>query len=95
MSFSDELDHSESMDFPALLHALYDSVLDEPIPERLTALFAESALFSEGGPSMPEMAHAGEDHGDAGGIGGGDDFLVTDRAARLDDGGGAGGNRRL
>ena len=40
--------------------------------------------------SMPEVAHAGEDHGKALVVGGGDHFLVAHRAARLDDGGGAG-----
>ena len=37
---------------------------------------------------VPEVAHAGEDHGEAGFIGGGDDFIVADGAAGLDDGGG-------
>ena len=36
------------------------------------------------------MAHAGEHHGDAVLVGGGDDLVVAHRAARLDDGGGAG-----
>jgi hypothetical protein len=40
--------------------------------------------------SMPEMPVAGEDHGHAGGVGGGDDFLVADGAAGLDAGGGSG-----
>ena len=35
---------------------------------------------------MPEVAFAGEDHGDPGGVGGGDDGGVVDRAAGLDDG---------
>ena len=39
---------------------------------------------------MPEMPDAGEDHGDAARVGGGDDFVVAHRAARLDHGGGAG-----
>ena len=39
---------------------------------------------------MTEVAEAGEDHGDALLVGGGDDFGVAHRAARLDDGGGAG-----
>ena len=43
--------------------------------------------------SMPEMPHAGEHHGDAGIVGGLDDFLVADRAAGLDHGGGAGFDR--
>ena len=38
---------------------------------------------------MPEMAHEGEDHRQAALVGGGDDFVVADRAAGLDDGGGA------
>lgn len=40
-------------------------------------------------PSMPEMAVAGEDHGDAGGVGGGDDFFIAHGAAGLDAGGDA------
>jgi hypothetical protein len=40
------------------------------------------------------MAHAGHYHGDAGGVGRCDDFVVTHRAARLDDGGGAGRDQR-
>ena len=39
---------------------------------------------------MPEVAHAGEDHGDAAFVGGGDDFGVADGAAGLDDAGCAG-----
>ena len=39
---------------------------------------------------MPEMAVAGEDHRHAGGVGGGDDFFVTDRTAGLDAGSGSG-----
>ena len=39
---------------------------------------------------MAEMAVAGEDHGDARGIGGGDDFFVTHGATGLDAGGDAG-----
>lgn len=41
-------------------------------------------------PSMPEMAVAGEDHGDSCGIGGGDDFFIAHGAAGLDAGGDAG-----
>ena len=36
------------------------------------------------------MPDAGEDHGDAEAVGGGDHFFVLDRAAGLDDGGCAG-----
>ena len=39
---------------------------------------------------MPEVAHPGEDHGEAGGVGGGDDFVVAQRAAGLDHGARAG-----
>jgi len=39
---------------------------------------------------MPEVAHPGEDHGEAGGVGGGDDFVVAQRAAGLDHGSRAG-----
>ncbi len=39
---------------------------------------------------MPEMANAGEDHGHAQLVGGGDHFFVAYRAAGLDDGGGSG-----
>ena len=35
---------------------------------------------------MPEMAHAREDHGKAGVVGGGDDLVVAHRAAGLDHG---------
>src|SRR5699024_4966819 len=35
---------------------------------------------------VPEMAHAGHEHGDAGCVGGVDDLPVADRAAGLDDG---------
>jgi hypothetical protein len=45
--------------------------------------------------SMPEMAYPGEDHRDAGGIGGGDHFGVAARAAGLDRGDGAGADRRF
>src|SRR5208337_3555486 len=40
--------------------------------------------------SMAEVADAGEDHGHAQPVGGSDDFLILDRAAGLDDGGGSG-----
>src|SRR5439155_21422892 len=40
-------------------------------------------------PSVPEVAHAGEDHRGAAGVGGADDLLVARAATRLDDGGGA------
>ena len=46
-------------------------------------------------PSMPEMAHAGEDHGYPVLIGGLDDLLVTDAAPRLDDGGHPGFSSRI
>ena len=39
---------------------------------------------------MPEVAVAGEDHGHAGGVCGGDDFFVAHGSAGLDAGGGAG-----
>src|SRR5262245_31251505 len=42
------------------------------------------------GGSVPEMAHAGEDHGDAGVVGGFDDVFVLLAAARLGDGSDAG-----
>src|SRR5687768_4149775 len=38
---------------------------------------------------VAEVAHSGEDHRQAGLVGGGDHLLVADRAARLDDRGGA------
>ena len=44
---------------------------------------------------MPEMPHAGEEHRQAGLVGGGDHFLVADRAARLDHRGRAGQMNRL
>ena len=37
---------------------------------------------------MPEMAHAGEDHGKASLIGGGNHLVIAHGAARLDHGGG-------
>ena len=40
---------------------------------------------------MPEVPDSGEDHGDSVVIAGGDDFLVFNGAAGLDDGGDAGG----
>jgi hypothetical protein len=40
---------------------------------------------------VPEVTAAGEDHGEVVLVGGGDYFGVADGAARLDDGGGAGG----
>ena len=43
--------------------------------------------------SMPEMPHAGEHHGDAVVVGGLDHFVVADRSAGLDHGGGAGFDR--
>ena len=50
--------------------------------------------FNRGVPkvdfSMPEMPHAGEHHGDAVRVGGGDHVVVAHRAARLDDRRGAG-----
>ena len=42
---------------------------------------------------MPEVAHAGEQHREAGLVGGGDHLVVADRAARLDDRGRAGFGR--
>ena len=42
---------------------------------------------------MPKVSHAGEDHGDAMFVGRGDDFVVLDRAAGLDDRFGAGVGR--
>ena len=42
-----------------------------------------------GSALMPEMPHAGEDHGETGFVGGGDDFVVAQRPAGLDGGGGA------
>src|SRR5580765_9027569 len=42
---------------------------------------------------VPEMPEAGEDHGDAGLVGGGDYFGVAAGPAGLDRGGGAGGDR--
>jgi hypothetical protein len=44
---------------------------------------------------MPEVAGAGKDHGHAVFVGGSDDFLVAHRAARLDDGLGAGGGQHV
>jgi len=44
---------------------------------------------------VPEVADAGEHHRDAGLVGGGDHFGVAARAAGLDRGGGAGGDRRF
>ncbi len=41
---------------------------------------------------MPEVAHAGEDHGNAMLVGSGDDFGVAHRATGLDDRSGAGGD---
>src|SRR5690606_31050927 len=41
-------------------------------------------------PSMPEVAVAGEHHGQAAFVGGGDDFVVAHAATRLDDAGCAG-----
>src|SRR6185437_8290194 len=51
-----------------------------------------AAAASDPRRSVPEVAHAGEDHGDAGLVGGGDHFIVAQRAARLNDRGGAGGH---
>jgi len=42
---------------------------------------------------VPEVAHAGEHHGKAGLVCGGDNFIVADGAARLDDGAGTGRGR--
>lgn len=44
---------------------------------------------------MPEVAVASEDHGDAGGVGGGDDFFIAHGAAGLDAGGDTGIDGRL
>src|SRR3546814_5944356 len=52
-----------------------------------------SASNRSGTASVPEMADAGEDHGEAVLVGGGDYLVVADRAARLDHGGGAGLDR--
>ena len=43
--------------------------------------------------SMPEMPHAGEHHGNTRIVGRLDDFIVADRSARLDHGGGTGLDR--
>ena len=45
--------------------------------------------------SVPEVPPVREDHRDAGGVGGLDDLVVTNRAARLDDGGDARVDREL
>src|SRR5512139_42906 len=52
-------------------------------PEPMTRSFTAAS-------SVPEVAHAGEDHGDAVPVGGGDHLLVAHAAARLDHGAGAG-----
>ena len=44
--------------------------------------------------SVAEVAHPGEQHREAGLVGGGDDLVVADRAAGLDDRGRAGFGRR-
>ena len=51
-------------------------------------------LITEWPASMPEMPHAREHHRDACRVGGGDHLGVAQRAAGLDDGGGAGFDRR-
>jgi hypothetical protein len=38
---------------------------------------------------MPKMPHAGEDHGEASFIGGGNDFVVPHRSTRLNHSGGS------
>jgi hypothetical protein len=53
------------------------------MPPRVVAGFRRAAV------SVPEVADAGEDHGEAEAVGGGDDFGVADGAAGLDDGGDA------
>src|SRR5688500_3222112 len=45
--------------------------------------------------SMPEVAYAGKQHGDAARVGGGDDLVVAHAAAGLDDGRGAGIGERV
>ena len=44
---------------------------------------------------MQKVTLPGEDHGDAGLVGGGDDLVVAQRAAGLDHGGHAGGDSRV
>src|SRR2546428_580233 len=44
---------------------------------------------------MPEMADAGEDHGEVGAVGGGDHLVVAYRSAGLCDGGDTGARRLL
>ena len=53
---------------------------------------AQAGLAADGsaGRSMPEVADAGEHHGGAGAVGGGDHLVVAQAAARLDRGRGAG-----
>ena len=45
--------------------------------------------------SVPEVALAGEDHGDAVFVGGGDHFVVANRTAWLDHAGDASRSRRI
>ena len=51
---------------------------------------SSGACRSRGCASVPEVAHAGEDHGQARLVGGGDHLVVAHRAAGLDHRGGAG-----
>ena len=57
-------------------------------PARPTAANKESRRLAKT-PLMPEMAHAGEDHGHAAFIGGGDDLFIAHGATWLDQRGGA------
>src|SRR5258708_6144166 len=56
-----------------------------PAAERRAPLVS-GAGSSELERSVPEVADAGEVQGDVGGLSGGDDLIVADRATRLDDG---------
>lgn len=63
-----------------------DSSLDRKFTDWKPVLFDGSFRTD----LMPEVAVAGEDHGDAGFVCGSDDFFVTDGSSRLDASGGSG-----
>jgi hypothetical protein len=73
---------------------------DDPPPWTLIGSIAAALLLGAvallaARRSVPEVPPVGEDHGDAGGVGGLDDLVVTDRPSRLDDRGDAGVDREL
>src|SRR5688572_7132993 len=77
---------SETLGDWAHFHANACSRPPEPTIRIFTMLVSTIRAARHRRSSMPEVAHAGEDHAHAVFVGGGDDFFVAFAAARLNDG---------